>query len=98
MRQGVFTLVDISMETINVIEDHLAALQAVGSGNAIVAGCDAWPGNPPGTISLVWTDVNGNGEIDHDLSGAQKHDTFTFTSTGAGATTLPTRRTSSWTG
>jgi hypothetical protein len=79
MRQTIYSLMDLSMETTNAIEDHRAELQAAGSDNAIQVECDALPGALPGSYSIVWTDVNGNGQIDFDLSGAQEHDTFTFT-------------------
>ena len=79
-REAIFSVMELSMETVNTIEDHRAELQAAGSDNAIQVDCDALPGAPnqPGSFSIAWTDVNGNGVIDHDLSGAGKHDTFTF--------------------
>jgi hypothetical protein len=81
MRQGVFSLIDLSMESINVIEDHRTALEAAGSDNAIREECDTLAGAPdqPGFYDIVWTDVNGNGVIDVDLSGANLNDTFTIT-------------------
>jgi hypothetical protein len=79
VRQTIFSLMDLAMETTNAIEDHRAELQAAGSDNAIQVECDALPGGSPGSYSIAWTDVNGNGKIDYDLSGAQQHDTFTFT-------------------
>lgn len=78
-REATFSVMELSMETTNVIEDHRAALQAAGSDNAISVECDALPGQSPGSYTIVWTDVNGNGQIDYDLSAAQKNDTFTFT-------------------
>lgn len=78
-REAIFPMMELSMEMTNVIEDLRAALQAAGSDNAISVECDALPGEPPGSYSIVWTDVNGNGQIDCDLSGAQQYDTFAFT-------------------
>jgi len=80
-REATFSMIELSMETTNVIEDHRAELQAAGSDNAIAVACDALPGTPnqPGSFSIVWTDVNGNGQIDYDTSPAQQNDTFTFT-------------------
>jgi len=81
MRQGVFSLIDLSMQTVNVVEDGRTALEAAGSGKAIRVGCDALPGAPdqPGYYDIVWTDVNGNGVIDADLSGGNRNDTVTVT-------------------
>jgi hypothetical protein len=78
-REATFSMMELSMEMTNVIEDHRAALQAAGSDNAISVECDALPGASPGSYSIVWTDVNGNGQIDYDLSGAEQYDTFSFT-------------------
>ena len=78
MRQGVFSLIDLSMQTTLVIEDNRTALEAAGSGNAIRVGCDSLQGPPPGYYDIVWTDVNGNGVIDNDLPPGN-HDTFTLT-------------------
>jgi len=79
MRQGVFSLIDLSMEMANVIEDLRTALEAAGSGNAIRVACDTLPGAPnqPGHYDIVWTDVNGNGVIDNTFSG--QYDTFSIT-------------------
>jgi len=79
MRQGIFSLIDISMRTANAIESHRAALEAAGSGNAVRVECDALPGgpNPPGHYDIVWTDGNGNGVIDNTSAGLR--DTFTLT-------------------
>jgi hypothetical protein len=79
MRQGVFSLIDLSMETTLVIEDNRTALEAAGSDNAIRVECDTLPGAPdqPGYYDIVWSDVNGNGVIDNTYSG--QYDTFTIT-------------------
>lgn len=79
MRKGVFSLIDLSMESINVIEDHRTMLEAAGSDNAIREECDTLAGAPnqPGFYDIVWTDVNGNGVIDNTYSG--QYDTFTIT-------------------
>jgi hypothetical protein len=76
-RETVFSLMDLSMETTNVIEDNRAALKAVGSGKAVRVVCDTLPGAPnqPGYYDIVWTDVNGNGVID---SVGPQYDTLTF--------------------
>ena len=77
-REATFSMMELSMETTNVIEDHRAALQAAGSDNAIRVACDTLPGAPnqPGYYDIVWTDGNGNGVID---SVGPQYDTFTFT-------------------
>ena len=77
-REATFSMMELSMETTNVIEDHRAALQAAGSDNAIRVACDTLPGAPnqPGYFDIVWTDGNGNGVID---SVGPQYDTFTFT-------------------
>jgi hypothetical protein len=79
MRQGVFSLIDLSMETTLVIEDNRTALQAAGSGNAVRVGCDTLEGaqDQPGYYDIVWTDVNGSGVIDNTYSGL--YDTFSIT-------------------
>jgi hypothetical protein len=80
-RHTIFSLMDLSLQSTNAVEDLRAALQVAGSDNAVRVDCDALPGAPnqPGFYSVVWTDVNGNGQIDYDLSGANQWDTFTFT-------------------
>jgi hypothetical protein len=79
MRQGVFTLIDFSMQAVNAIEDLRTALQAAGSGNAVRVGCDTLAGAPdqPGYYDVVWNDVNGSGVIDNTYSGL--YDTFSIT-------------------
>lgn len=80
-RQTIFSAFEFSIEATQIVEDLRADLLAAGSGNAVrVDGmCGTLPGTPgqPGTFSVAWTDVNGNGRIDYDISGGL-WDTFTF--------------------
>jgi hypothetical protein len=75
-RETAFSLMDMSMQVTNAIEDNRAALQAAGSDNAVQVACDALPGAQPGSYTIVWTDVNGNGVID---SVGPQYDTLTIT-------------------
>lgn len=74
-RETAFSLMEMSMETSNAIEDHRAELEAAGSDNAVQVECDALPGESPGSYTIVWTDVNGNGLID---SVGPQYDTLAF--------------------
>lgn len=80
-RQATFSAFEFSIEATIYVEDLRADLLAAGSDNAVQVAdvCGALPGAPgqPGTFSVTWTDVNGNGQIDYDASGGL-WDTFTF--------------------
>ncbi|MEW6721501.1 MAG: hypothetical protein AB1346_13725 [Thermodesulfobacteriota bacterium] len=82
-RDVLFSAMDFSIQATLFVEDLRGALLAAGSDNAVaVSGvCAPLSGvaGQPGTFTLAWTDVNGNGQIDYDLSGAGLWDTFTFT-------------------
>ncbi len=78
-REAAYSIMNLSIEATKMVEDLRADLLEAGSDNAVQVDCDSLPGGspPPGSLTVAWTDANGNGQIDYDLTGAK--DTFTFT-------------------